>query len=170
MTTRFIGIPDSEGIIRLFCGSDVIEIEVVSGLANGVNWVAMNNYGATQPTNIDPFTTPFAGVVRGSAAPKYRDPFTTPYAGMVGEISNDRLNVLERCIIVPQTDGGRIDIPQLDTLVRQQFADPNQLNPSALVLCTATANLHDLSRFGEQVAKTMGDLPLAIDFGSPVNR
>lgn len=90
MATRIIAIPDANGLIRIACGGDILEIEVQA---------------ASQPANGDPFLNPFTPV-------HIPNPFDTPGAyinlqhGQDGKPDIDRLVASARDQIA---DGSRPD-------------------------------------------------------------
>lgn len=90
MATRIIAIPDANGLIRIACGGDILEIEVQA---------------ASQPANGDPFLNPFTPV-------HIPNPFDTPGAyinlrhGQDGTPDIDRLVASARDQIA---DGSRPD-------------------------------------------------------------
>ncbi|BAB51066.1 mlr4403 [Mesorhizobium japonicum MAFF 303099] len=130
MITHVIGIPDKNGIIRVSCGSDIIEIQVV----------------------------PPAGGSAGEPAGGEVDPPPGPVGINPGDIPVIYLTV-------PKKAGGELDLEQLLKDYEGRISDPDKPNPSMILFQAQHADLHEVSRLKQQIAKEMRDLPLAIDFG-----
>lgn len=66
---------------------------------------------------------------------------------------------------VPRRPDGQIDLEQLLKDYNNQISDPDKLDPSSVLFHAQSADLHEVSRLKQQIAKSMDDLPLTIDFG-----
>jgi hypothetical protein len=144
LVTSVIGVPDSKGIIRVSCGGDTIEINVISrGSAEAdVPQVTPEN---DQRIKNDPSPHPIGPQ---DNAPK--NPWDTPVNP--GDVPTNWFHV-------PSTDG-RFDPVTLIDQFRRQTADPGQANPEAVFVVTPTANLHDLARLREQLDREAPGLPI----------
>ncbi len=147
MAIRVIGIPDRDGIIRISCGGEVIEIQVAPAGGGGSG-------GGTSAT---------------PGGPRAPDPFG-PFAGVVGDIMRNPFDLPGAYITPPRTALGKTDLGHLMGTVERQFADPHTPNPRVVVLNVAEANLHEIGALGRELSKTHADLPLAIDFGGLLKR
>lgn len=139
MITQVIGIPDSNGVIRVSCGHDTIEVHIPSALSASGGGVSMIG---NAPLN--------AQATPGAAPPKpvYLNPFDNPMA----------------YIAVPCKEDGGFDILKLVEQVNLQFADPTRPDPCGIVYSTLQANVHEITRLNESVAQNISDLPLVLDF------
>ncbi len=137
MAMRIIGIPDDDGIIRVSCGGETIEIQVVTRAAGGA--------GPAQPArDLNPFDDPFTRMVRDLRT----NPFDLPSS----------------YITAPQAGDGRVDVDRLIDEVRRQFADPGRPDPLGVVVSAVDANIHELGRLGGRIADEVSRLALAVDF------
>ena len=127
MVTRVTGIPDKDGIIRISCNGEILEIQVA-----------------------DP-----AGGGRVAGIPKPRRVPANP-GDIVGTY-----------VIVSQKPDGTLDTEQLLADIGNMKADPGRLDPSIILFRTQEVDLHEISRWGQQIEEAASDLPLVIDFGEP---
>ncbi len=149
MVTRVIGIPDSNEIIRIACGGDIIEIQIPgnAGPAGGGVQTTGSSGGSLPTTN--PLKDPFAAIVQEMG----ENPFKLPTA-----------------YIMPRTITGRLDTTSIVKQVLDQIADTNRANPRAVILDVSNVNLHELSDLGKKLSYEAPDIPIAIDFGGTLKR
>lgn len=136
MVTTVIGIPNSEGIVRISCGGDIVEIKVVLAGANS----------SDSARGRRPRETPGGD---NSSSPAGELPVITP--GDLPTVINPG-DLPATWLQAPSADDGRLDAKELIERIRKQIADPAQANPEGVVVVTPTVNLHDLARLHEQFA------------------
>lgn len=151
MATRVIAVPDSNGLIRVACGSDVIEIQVVTAAAAGPGGGA---------------------IVGGGTAPPVRpgNPFKDPFAAFVHDLHDNAPGGPDTILRVPRGPDGKIDVNRLLAEAHQQVSDPGRPDPRAVVITAEEANLHELHQLGEQIAETMPDLLVGVRFDDVPDR
>ncbi|CCV10565.1 hypothetical protein [Mesorhizobium sp. STM 4661] len=129
MVTRVIGIPDKDGIIRVSCNGEMLEIQV-------------------------PGYQPAGGDVAGIPI-KPRSVPANP-----SDIVGTYVTVLKKA-------DGKLDVEQLLNDIGSMKADPGRPDPSIILFRAQEVDLHEISRWGQQIEQATSDLPLAIDFGEP---
>jgi hypothetical protein len=137
MVTRVIGIPDKDGIIRISCGGDIIEI-VVGGSGGG-------------PT--------------ASAPRDDENPFDRRFANIVREIESNPFDLPGTYLNLEKPPGGQVDLADLVDRYLRQMRDSMAQGPIAVVLAADRMDLHEISDLGRQIDRAMDGIPLAIDFG-----
>jgi hypothetical protein len=142
MAVRIIGIPDTNNIITIACGGDIVEIEVArpdTGDAQGL---------APSPTN------PPSPVIMGNpegGARRPTDPFRNPYAlNVAPDVMND----------------GRIDFT---SLTKQLDAASNSVELSAangvVINAIHPLNLHDIVKLSTELEDRSPGARIALQFG-----
>lgn len=152
MITRIYGFPDTNGIIRVSCGTDILEIQIV---------------GPPGGPPAGPPGAPAGGgaVVGGSGnTPPVTAP-GQPGSAPVPPVIWNPADLPGTYMRAPRDAYGDVDWDRLIEDVARQVADPTRRDPEGVVLSVGKADLHEISRIGREIDAAAPGLPLAIDFG-----
>lgn len=144
--TRVFMIPDSEGVIRVSCGNDTLEIQIATAASSP----PASPSPPSPSTQSSPPNTPTPPPSTSSPGPfdTVFNPFDLPGA----------------YIHAPRDSDGKVDLRKLVREILDQTENPALPDPSGVVLSSDNANLHDVSALCKKIAEAAPTLSFGLDF------
>jgi hypothetical protein len=147
--TRVFMIPDSEGVIRVSCGNDTLEIQIVTAAS------VTPNAPPPPPNRLSP--PPNSPTPPPSTSSPPANPFRTVF---------NPFRLPGAYIDAPRGKDGDVDLPELVRRVLKQTDNPALPDPIGVVVSTHNANLHDVSELGRKIAEAAPNLSFGLDFSA----